>query len=648
MPRSIAICVVIGGCAMLTGPAAGFRFVGSRLTRAPRLKKSQLEAVAIYFGTEGGATGDIAGLINDALPETGENVFLIDDLEDPSELLNYDSLIVGCPTWNTGADTERSGTPWDDLYYEDDGLPSISLKGKKVAVFGCGDSVSYGENFCDAAGELHDVMQQRGATMFGASVNAGDGSDYMHSASKSLRGDHFCGLLCDQVNQPDLSPGRVTEWVAQLKAEGFLSPSGAPAPADGENIAVEHAAPAAPEPAPASIPEGVSAAEPAAAASELATPSSLKGSLWADEEASLGSFVDDYRKLIVSEREATAAAVARARAEVEENYSPRILELERAIAVASALPLVELAAPPAAAAAEPAPAEAPPAVQRIFAIPDKLKGAVSAEIRSNTVLVPDGPGSNAIAHITAAFTGDDRLPFVEGQCVSILPPGDDPKTGKPHKKKRIYTIASSRDGEGDGAGDIAICVRLVPDGVATTWLHNAPVGTPLHLEGPAGKSMVLPEDLTNDLVLVATATGVATYRGFLRRLFVEADSPEAREFAAGGGRVLLVVGAMDAASIPYHDELAALAAAVGPARLRMELALGGGRVDAGGETTLPETLKSGPTADLVREYLDGGGELFVGGLKGMLKPVEAALGELGLATPLKELKKLKRYHSEVY
>ena len=34
---------------------------------------------------------------------------------DLSTLSDYDALVVGAPTWNTGADTERSGTGWDNL-----------------------------------------------------------------------------------------------------------------------------------------------------------------------------------------------------------------------------------------------------------------------------------------------------------------------------------------------------------------------------------------------------------------------------------------------------------------------------------------------------------------------------------------------------
>ena len=48
---------------------------------------------------------------------------------------------------------------------------------------------------------------------------------YEHETSKAIRGDLFCGLLCDEINQDDLSEERVQNWVAQLKAEGILDGS---------------------------------------------------------------------------------------------------------------------------------------------------------------------------------------------------------------------------------------------------------------------------------------------------------------------------------------------------------------------------------------------------------------------------------------
>ena len=97
-------------------------------------------------------------------------------------------------------------------------MSDLALTGKKVAVFGLGDSVSYAENYADAAGELHDVFEKLGCKMFGYVSTEG----YLHEDSKSIRGDKFCGLLLDMVNQEELTEERVENWVAQLQSEGFL------------------------------------------------------------------------------------------------------------------------------------------------------------------------------------------------------------------------------------------------------------------------------------------------------------------------------------------------------------------------------------------------------------------------------------------
>lgn len=146
----------------------------------------------------------------------------VDGLDDPSaEFAKHGSLIVGTPTWNTGADTERSGTGWDELYYSDK-LPS--LVGKKVAVFGLGDQVSYGENYADATGELYDVFEKLGCDMVPYAHVSQDG--YEHIDSKSIRGDKFCGLLLDEINQDEFTEERIEQWVKQLKEGGFFDSEG--------------------------------------------------------------------------------------------------------------------------------------------------------------------------------------------------------------------------------------------------------------------------------------------------------------------------------------------------------------------------------------------------------------------------------------
>merc|ERR1712037_1064926 len=122
--------------------------------------------------------------------------------------------IVGCPTWNTGADEYRSGTSWDDLL---DDIKGVDLKGKPVAVFGCGDSQGYGDNFCDGIEELHNTFQAAGAKMVGYS----DASGYDFSESKSVKDGKFLGLPLDQDNEGDQSEERIASWVEQLKSEGM-------------------------------------------------------------------------------------------------------------------------------------------------------------------------------------------------------------------------------------------------------------------------------------------------------------------------------------------------------------------------------------------------------------------------------------------
>jgi flavodoxin I len=175
--------------------------------------------IGIIYGTSTGNTATVAEMIAAELgPDVAAGPFDIDSVAETigEELAKYDALIVGTPTWNTGADTERSGTGWDELYYSS--IQGLNLQGKKVAVFGLGDQVSYSENYADATGELHDVFERLGCKMMGYTSQDG----YEHESSKSIRGDKFCGLLLDMINQEDLTPNRVKNWIAQLKLEGFL------------------------------------------------------------------------------------------------------------------------------------------------------------------------------------------------------------------------------------------------------------------------------------------------------------------------------------------------------------------------------------------------------------------------------------------
>jgi len=181
--------------------------------QAPGVRQRRIitvKAVGLVYSTTTGNTETVAGYIQEAaaLPE-------IVDAADVGDLSAYDGLIVGAPTWHTGADEQRSGTSWDDFLYSS--LPAIDLKGKTVAIFGVGDQISYAENFCDAAGELYDCFAKQGATIVGFT----DTDAFEHEDSKAIRDGKFVGQMFDEDNQPDLSADRAAAWVKQLKAEGM-------------------------------------------------------------------------------------------------------------------------------------------------------------------------------------------------------------------------------------------------------------------------------------------------------------------------------------------------------------------------------------------------------------------------------------------
>ena len=168
-------------------------------------------AVGIYFATTTGKTEDIAERLHDILPSAQSPKDLA-DVSDVNEFVSLDGIICGIPTWNTGADSERSGTAWDTMLEE---IGSLSLSGKKVAIFGLGDSSTYTENFCDAMEELHSYFVKAGASMVGY-VNK---SEYTFEESKSVIGDSFCGLPLDEDSESDMTDDRLAKWSIQLKQE---------------------------------------------------------------------------------------------------------------------------------------------------------------------------------------------------------------------------------------------------------------------------------------------------------------------------------------------------------------------------------------------------------------------------------------------
>merc|ERR1712147_532674 len=70
------------------------------------------------------------------------------------------------------------------------------------------------------------------------------------------------------------------------------------------------------------------------------------------------------------------------------------------------------------------------------------------------IVGPEATGETC--HIIFDHKGE--MPYWEGQSYGVLPPGTNPKNGKPHTV-RLYSIASSRYGDDMSGQTSSLCVR---------------------------------------------------------------------------------------------------------------------------------------------------------------------------------------------
>lgn len=119
----------------------------------------------------------------------------------------YDLLILGTSTWG-------DGELQDDWYDGIKVLKSADLSFKSIALFGCGDSESYCDTFCDGMGILYEDLKDSGCSFIGNKVGT-DG--YSFSSSIAVVNGAFVGLALDEVNESNKTAERIDNWTAELK-----------------------------------------------------------------------------------------------------------------------------------------------------------------------------------------------------------------------------------------------------------------------------------------------------------------------------------------------------------------------------------------------------------------------------------------------
>jgi flavodoxin I len=164
--------------------------------------------IGLFFGTQTGNTQTIAEDIQKALG--GDSIVTLHDVykAEASDLEIYDTLIIGCPTWNIG----EMQSDWEGLYGE---LDKVDFNDKTVAYFGPGDQVGYADNFQDAIG----ILEEKISSLGGKTVGHWPIDGYDFTESKAVKNGKFVGLALDEDNQPELTDQRIRAWSAQLKQE---------------------------------------------------------------------------------------------------------------------------------------------------------------------------------------------------------------------------------------------------------------------------------------------------------------------------------------------------------------------------------------------------------------------------------------------
>ncbi len=265
-----------------------------------------------------------------------------------------------------------------------------------------------------------------------------------------------------------------------------------------------------------------------------------------------------------------------------------------------------------------------------------------------------GPGGIGTVRHLVFDTSAGPYPFLEGQSAGILPPGHD-ANGKPHKL-RLYSIASTRHGDTGDGKTLSLCVRRLeyphPEtgetvyGVCSTYLCGLQVGDEVNMTGPTGKAMLLPDDPTATIIMLATGTGIAPFRAHLWRMFRE-NNPD-YEFH---GSAWLIFGIPTTPNILYREELEDFRQ---HANFRLTYAISREQKNAKGGRMYIQDRVAEHVGELWELLQRDNTHVFICGLRGMEDGIDAAFE--AHTTPLgiqwaeyrEHLEKSHRWHVETY
>jgi len=287
----------------------------------------------------------------------------------------------------------------------------------------------------------------------------------------------------------------------------------------------------------------------------------------------------------------------------------------------------------------------------------KPKDPFIGTVTENYSLVGEG-AIGRVNHITFDLSaGEPQLRYIEGQSIGIIPEGTD-ANGKPHKL-RLYSIASTRHGDNMEGNTVSLCVRQLQyekdgetiNGVCSTYLCDIEPGAKVKITGPVGKEMLLPADEEANVIMLATGTGIAPMRTYLRRMF----EPSEREKNGWHfrGKAWLFMGAPKTPNLLYDADFEHYQSEF-PDNFRYTKAISREQENAkGGRMYIQDRVLE--HADEIFSMIENPKtHVYMCGLKGMEPGIDEAMTAAAAAKGLNwaelrpQLKKAERWHVETY
>ena len=297
---------------------------------------------------------------------------------------------------------------------------------------------------------------------------------------------------------------------------------------------------------------------------------------------------------------------------------------------------------------------------------------VKNNVQPQTLTSQTGDANWETAHVT--FDHGGKVPYVEGQSIGIVAPGPD-KKGHGPAKIRLYSTAV---GDCEDSKTVSLGVKRVvepddkyanrevgedkPDKAGTAYPKNKvyrgvcsshtcdmSVGDDVLISGPTGAEMLLPADHSSNIIMLATGTGIAPMRSYLRWLFNDKAGANADGSRKFGGIAWIFNGVPYSKSLLYADEHAEYLSKY-PDQFRVDHAVSREQKNAAGQKLYIQTKMAVYAEDIWALMQKENTHIYMCGSKGMEAGLEECFAPFAEKNGLvwkefaKSMKQAGRYH----